>query len=428
MINIDSVNIDLGNLKVHTARMADSKDFLTAREAAARLGVKQQTIYAYVSRGLLTRQLSLDGRTSLYDPQEITELRSARRRTTSGEVTTVISSSITKVDEAGHLYRGVPAASLLGGSFEDAVTHLWGHSGSWEIDADLLSRIRTIQDLMPQETPLIDRLRMSVNIVSAHDVLRHDPSPSNHCHAGRMMLTAMVDGLPQLSGHSKPSHSSGQLLPDRLWGALTATPATSSQRDCLKAALILLADHGLAASTFAARLAASVRADPYSVVLAGMGAVGGPLHGAASAQVHRLLDEAAEIGAQRCIGQRLANNEKIPGIGHLVYRTVDPREVALSGLISNAWADDHRLQVFQDLRSLLAERLAVPANVDFALAGLTWLANMTPEAGQCIFVARTAGWIAHGIEEFGEQPIRFRPVARWVPDRPALPEDNLRPD
>lgn len=426
LINIDSINVDSGNYDSQTPYMA-SDSYLTASEAAARLGVKQQTVYAYVSRGVLTRRLSLDGRTSLYDPTEIDELRSTRRRTTSGEVGTVIASGITKVSESGHLYRGVAALSLIEGSFENAVDFLWGHEGPWDLDADLLKRVQAIQTLMPADTPLMDRLRLSVTIVSASDPLRHDPTSASRCRAGRMMLLAMVDGLPP------PEHPGGtpvwpevdksSALADRLWVALTNKGGTTAQRRCLNAALILLADHGLAASTFAARVAASVRADPYSIVHAGMGAVGGPLHGAASEDVHRLLEESARVGPEQAVGQRLANHEKIPGVGHLLYRTVDPREVALTDLISNAWADDARLGSFTELRELLARRIPAPPNVDLALGALTWLAGMEAQAGQCIFVARTAGWIAHGIEEFSEPPIRFRPVARWVPPRQPLPED-----
>jgi citrate synthase len=423
LINIDLINIDEGNAGCHTQRMNSQSpaevapEFLTATQAAARLGVKQQTVYAYVSRGVLTRRLSLDGRTSLYDPTEIDELRSARRRTTSGEVSTVIASSITKVSDSGHEYRGVLASELLDHSFEQVVELLWGISGAWSLNAGLLDRVRSMQDLLGPDTPLIDRLRLSVTVVSAADQFRHDPSAANHCHAGRMMLMAMVDGLPTLGRPIKGN------LADRLWGKLTTKRGTPAQRACLNSALILLADHGLAASTFAARIAASVRADPYSIVHAGLGAVGGPLHGAASEQVHRLLDEAADVGPERAIGQRLANHEKIPGAGHLVYRTVDPRDRALMELITEAWASDPRLKTVLQVREILADRIPVPLNVDSALAALTWLGRMDPQAGQCIFVSRTAGWIAHGIEEFTERPIRFRPVARWVPPRERLPED-----
>ena len=152
------------------------------------------------------------------------------------------------------------------------------------------------------------------------------------------MLTGMVDGLPNRNSEHASNAGKPPPLADRLWDALADADAdgTRAQRGSLNAALILLADHGLAASTFAARVAASVRADPYSIVQAGMGALGGPLHGAASQPVHRLLEEAATVGPERAVGQRLANNEKIPGIGHLVYRTVDPRAVALRDLIAQA--------------------------------------------------------------------------------------------
>ncbi len=399
---------------------------LTAAEAASRLGVKRQTLYAYVSRGLVSRQLSLDGRTSLFHPDEIDALRTAHRRTPSGEVGSVIASAVTRIEPDGHSYRETAAVDLVDEPLETVAELLWGgEGGSWSVDAEAIAAVSALQAALPDHAELIDRLRGSVLALSAHDRLRHDPTPESHRRAGRKMLTAMVDGLPlrTQSPADDPPIDGGRLA-DRLWPRLSSESPTTAQRDCLNAALVLMADHGLAASTFAARIAASVRADPYSVVSAGLGAMGGVLHGAASDDVHRLFDDAARLGPEVAIGRHLRDSRPISGTGHAVYRDRDPRQQALAERLADAWAGDERLALVHATRDIVTERVDRPLNVDFSLGALTWLAQMEPGSGQCIFVARTAGWIAHGIEEMTEPPLRFRAIARRRPQRPDLPEDD----
>ncbi len=392
---------------------------LTAAEAAARLGVKRQTLYAYVSRGVLTRTMSLDGKTSLFDPADIDALRSRRHRTVPGEVGTVIASSITTVTDHGHTYRGVDVVSLVESStsFESVADSIWDNEGPWRLDASDVAHLRATQAALPPETPLLDRLRVAVATLSATDPLRHDLSTASVIAAGRRMLLGMTAALPKQ--HLGPHDQ----LADQLWMALAPEAGTDEQRAALNAALVLLADHGIAASTFAVRVAASVRSDPYSLVSTGMGAVGGLLHGAASGAVNRFLETADRIGVEHAFGERLADGQPIPGVGHKVYRTRDPREEALLLLIEDAWGDDPRYDTIEHLRELIVTRLDAPPNVDFALGALTWLAEMGPDAGELFAIARTVGWIAHGIEEFGEPPLRFRVTARSTGQRPPLPED-----
>lgn len=421
----------MSNEATASSSTTSGPDLLTASEAAARLGVKRQTLYAYVSRGVLNRQLSLDGRTSLYAADEIDSLRTARRRPSSGEVTTVIGSSISRVLESGHEYRGIPAADFAGHPFEEVADHLWDNEGPWSIPDGWLAKVSEAQAVLPDDATVFDRARLSVSVIASLDRLRDDPAPASHCQAGRRMLLAIVHGLPLLSDHPAdhgPDHrdnrSEKPALADQLWARATTEAGTEHQRAALNAALVLLADHGLAASTFAARVAASVRADPYAIVTAGLSALSGPLHGGASRLVHQLFEEAQSEGCERVLGRRLASNERVPGVGHRVYKSLDRRETTLHDLIVQGWADDHRLETYEELRRLTDERINSPLNVDFALGALTWLAGMGPDGGQRVFIARTAGWIAHGIEEFTEDPVRFRPIARWIPERPDLPEDH----
>lgn len=386
---------------------------LTAAEAAARLGIKRATLYAYVSRGLVARHMAMDGRTSLFDAAEIDAFRSDRRRTSDGELDTVLSTALTRVADGELSIRGrevVPAAES-GQTYEEIVSWLWAAAaGIWEPDRDLLAAVRRVQAALPDAASLIDRLRATVVTASACDPMRFDSSSTGIHAAGRQLIAAMVHGLPERGRGA----TSGRLA-DVLWTRLTVRRGLVPRRDALNVALVLLVDHGLAASTFGARVAASVRTDPYSAVIAGLGVVGGPLHGAASAEVWRLLDDAHSRGeTASAIGDVQRHARSVPGFGHAVYRTQDPRYSALMGAVSDAWRDDPRLATVHEVRDVVARRTDAIPNVDLALGALTWLGDMPPESGEGIFaISRTAGWIAHVVEEFGEKPLRFRPRARY---------------
>lgn len=399
-------------------------DPLTAVQAAARLGVKRETLYAYVSRGLLDRTLSLDGRTSLFNAKQVDELRTSRRRPAKGELRTVITTGITELDEAGHSYRGIPIADLAGRSFESVADLIWGHEGDWSEPVGLRRTVHAVAAVLPKDTPPIDRLRVALAVASGLDPLRHSPAPAAHASAGRSMIAAASFAVgPTTSSLTAASLSDGTPSVAANCVAALAPPALSKNIEVDSAnivravdlALVLLADHGLAASTFSARIAASVRADPYSIVAAGMGPVGGQLHGAASLGVHQLFIDVAAHGAAETLGRHLATGQRLPGVGHTIYNDVDPREVLLRTLIEETWAEDPRLAMVTSLRASMHEHVDLVTNVDFALGALTWLMDAPPWAGEVIFaIARIVGWVAHGTEEFNEQPVRFRPTARYV--------------
>jgi citrate synthase len=176
----------------------------------------------------------------------------------------------------------------------------------------------------------------------------------------------------------------------------------------------------MAGSTFAARIAASVRADPYSVITSGLGVIGGTFHGAASAAVHDLYRDAAQSGDPAAVvGTMQARGAQVPGFGHAIYRKQDGRYGALMTQIVDGWSEDQRLQTVFRVRDVIGERNDAIPNVDLALGALTFLADMPSHAGEAIFaIARTAGWLAHAMEEYEEKPLRFRSKARYIGPTP----------
>jgi citrate synthase len=228
----------------------------------------------------------------------------------------------------------------------------------------------------------------------------------------------MVDRLPPAG--AAPAKAAGHTVAARLWPKLTAAPATPGLVDALRAALVLLADHELAASTLAARVAASVRADPYAVVSAGLAAMAGALHGGASLGAEALLAEVRHgQEASQALGLRLRRGERIPGFGHYVYKGQDGRGAVLMARVRAA-APGHDGLAAADAVLADARRRRLPEfNVDFALAVLTTVAGMPGGAGEAIFaLARTAGWLAHALEEYA-RPTRLRLRAAYVGPPPA---------
>ena len=243
--------------------------------------------------------------------------------------------------------------------------------------------------------------------LAATDPTRSNLEPGAVLDIGRGLIAGMVDSLPG------PAASGG--IAARLWVKLGPARPRSRLVDALRAALVLVADHELAASTLAARVAASVHADPYAVVMAGLGTMSGPLHGGASLGAESLLAEADGPGSVReILGLRLRRGERIPGYGHMVYRPTDARATVLLDRI-RALAPSHPKLAVAEAMLAEARRRRVPEpNIDFALAVLTQVAGMRIGAGEAIFaVARTAGWLAHAREEY-ERRTRLRLRAVYI--------------
>ncbi len=395
---------------------------LTAEEAAQLLGVKRQTIYAYVSRGILHRQMAMDGRTSRFDRSEVEALRLGRRPDTDGEMRTMLTTRLTRVSDEGLWIRGRDLIGMVesGAGFTEVADLLWDSPAEepWpSLDDGDGDGDGPQASIGSHAAPaLLDQLRVIVAIESSADPLRHDLSPKSVRAAGRRAVLAMAKRIGRESTRQQPDAGSlGGLLLDRLGPG----SAPAAQRRSVDVALALLADHGLAASTFAARIAASVRADPYSVIGAGLGALGGTLHGAASAAVHELYVAAEAQGDAAAAVGDAQRRGRLPGFGHMVYRAQDPRYSALMAQIVDAWSDDGRLQTVFRVRDLVGERSDAIPNVDLALGALTYLAHLPPDGGEAIFaIARTTGWLAHAMEEYEEKALRFRPRARYIGNRP----------
>jgi citrate synthase len=408
-------------------------DYLTAAEAARRLGVKPATLYAYVSRGVLSRVRAPDGRTSLFGAEEVEQLaRRGRPRRPAGVADITVESAITEITGDSLRFRGLDATRLaVSRTFEEVAELLWtgefrSEQAPWRARPAALAVARAAQAALPAGTLPLERLQVIVPAMAATDPLRLQLDRPAVIAAGRNIIAGMVDCLGSSPGGAADQ---GEAVAGRLWSSLCAgnepgnepgngpgngqgRPAPGLMR-ALSAALVLLADHELAASTLAARAAASVRADPYAVVGTGLGAVSGALHGGASLGAETLM--AAARGPEdvpRVVAELLRRGEKVPGFGHFVYRGGDPRAILLLDLVRRAAPKSGQLAVADAVFAEVRHKSLPEPNIDFAVATLVRVAGMVRGAGEAIFaVARTAGWIAHALEAYcGPGPLRPRAV------------------
>jgi citrate synthase len=401
--------------------MDETTGLLTTAEAAIALGVKPATLYSYVSRGILRSHRLRGRRGSWFDPADIDAIGRGRVRPDGG-LDLAITTGLTRIDAASLSYRDRDVLELSQrASFESVASLLWTgqlQHVRFDVPRDIARAAHRATAWLPPEARLADRLALIVTGAASADRLRFDLSPAAVAASGRLLIGAMVEGLPRRSRSDPPplvlsdSTTVDPSIAARLWARLSAEPADDGAA-VLNGFLILLADHELATSTVAARVAASTRANPYAAVAAALGTLDGPLHGSVSEEVHALLSRATgPSGSGAAVSDWLRREQRVPGFGHTLYANGDPRARAALPLLRRLGRDPgarRRLQVVEQVRRAVSARTPASPNSDFCLGALAFVAGMPDDAGEAIFaIARTAGWVAHVLEEYGEAPLRFR--------------------
>ncbi len=390
---------------------------LTTAEAAARLGVKPETLYAYVSRGLVDRHRTPGG-VSTYAARDIEKLARAGRRTTALP-SLVFPSALTRIADGRLTYRGADAVGAAQRHrFEEVAEWLWTgrwpDETSWPFDAVGLDQVLAAQASLPEHSLPLDRYRIIAAVAAATDPVRHDDRPEVVVATARRLLRLLAHGLPRADGREARRAEPARSMAEVLWTRLTRLPRTPARVELLDAALGLLADHELASSTLAARLAAMVRADVYEVVGAGLNVIGGMRHGGASLAIESTLHDAGRYGVARALSGRVGDGRTLDGFGHTLYPDGDPRARALLGQLPTIDAPGDRLSTVDAVLAAMTARGAAEPNVDVALAAMSFCADMAPGSGEAIFaIARTAGWIAHALEQY-DQPTFMRARVDYV--------------
>lgn len=375
--------------------------WLTAVEALAELGTKPQTLYANVSRGRIRAKADpADPRRSLYQASDVTRLaeRHAGRRkseTVAAEAIRwgdpVLTSSISTIVAGRLLYRGQDAAELSNNAtLEQTALLLWNaerfacvpasapRPASPSIQAALLALAGRVSGDLP-------------SLARARPALQTEACS---------VLSTVADALaPGPADH--PLHL-----------RLAACWERPEAAECLRRALVMLADHELNASTFAVRVTVSTGAALSAAVLSGLATLTGPLHGSAWRSANALAETAANVGAEQAIRRLLLRGSRPVTFGHQLYPDGDIRA---SVLLSSFEVPP----VFRDVQQAGEEMVGEKVNVDFALAAMTAAFDLPEEAPIIIFaLTRTAGWLAHAIEQV-ESGLPIRPRARYIGPSPA---------
>ncbi|WLW51719.1 citrate synthase [Streptomyces sp. YU58] len=415
-------------MRDHEPRPDLAEQRLTTKEAAELLGVKPETVYAYVSRGQLSSRRVPSGRGSTFDAKEVEALARRNRRESGASSGSggepAVRTRLTLIDTDRYYFRGVDATELAARhSYEEVAEWLWTGrlrpGATFTAPEAAVTVARRAVDALPEHTAPTDRLRVAAIAAAVADPLRFDLSEEAVLDTARVLIPTLVAALPPMGYDDQE----GGPLAHRLWTRLSGRPADDASLRALDRALALLVDHDLAASTLAVRVAASARAHAYAAVSTGLGALEGPLHGAASGLAHKLLLDVLDRGdAAPVIADELRAGRRIPGLGHRLYPGEDPRARALFALLEEIPRAEPALLAARDIVATTARHAPLHANVDLALAVLTASSGMPATAGETVFaVARTAGWIAHALEEYGERPLRMRPSGHYVGPRPPQP-------
>lgn len=397
--------------------MPSRTGYLSAAETAQRLGIKLPTLYAYVSRGLLHAHRAPGSRASFFAPEDVERLRARPARVARPELQ--IPSSITLLRPDALFYRGHDVVGLSRErSFEEVAELLWHGSfdrtALWPVDRRWSEVAKQAQRRLPDDVLPLERLAVAVAAIAPLDPLRFDLTPASVERAARLLIAAMVAALPA------PSHSRGaSSVAAGVATALSPRSPTRALIEVIDSALVLVADHELAASTLGARVAAATRAPVYASVGAGLAVMQGPRHGATSLWAEDLLAEIAR-GAEpeHAVAEHLRRGEYVFGFGHPLYEHGDPRAGELLELVFTH-APTSRLQPVRSLLAFAERQELGPPSVDFALAALANAFHLVRGSAQAIFaVGRSAGWVAHALEEHARRS-QYRIRAAYTGPRPA---------
>ena len=376
--------------------------FVRAPDAARRLGVTTATLYSYVSRGRIKRAVAADGKTSLFDLADIDHLRERSSRPTppAPSIDVRISTSVTQLDEAGLRFRDIPVESLVDESFETVAELLWSGvrpdtTPTWPTHTTGRSAASKSGSIAVAENPVSPML----NLIALATTI---PSDGDAATVARRLLTAIPSSL---GGAAK-----GGSYASRLTSCWHKRPSPELVR-AVNTALVLLADHELATSTLGVRVAASVRASPIAAIIAGLATLEGVLHGSAAATVYQLLESVGRTDAASTLGGFRARGERVPGFGHKIYRTCDPRFSTLIERVRDLPDPQDRMRHVEELLAVSGAMVGWPPNIDLALGALNYVGGL-PADTPLFAVARIAGFTAHYLEELDERPIRFRGLAR----------------
>ncbi|MGO4762296.1 citrate/2-methylcitrate synthase [Cupriavidus sp. 2KB_3] len=370
--------------------------WISMDEACSRLGVRPQTLYAYVSRGKLEVMSDpADTRRSLYRAEDVAGL--ARRKQAGRKHETLATNTLfgaepsiptalsTFVRERLY-YRGQDAVTLAGSATLEEVAHLLWDAGQ-TVDFSSTASVAEPGRVAAFHT-------LATLAATGH---------STHGRMTRVLHLEAQELVGQLA-NAFGAQAGQQPLHLRFAQGWQQSPQVA---DLLRTAMVLLVDHELTSSAFAARIAASTGASLPACLLAGLTTLSGPLHGDASGRVKALFNEVERLGEDQVIAHYLSTGLPLAGFGHHLYPDGDPRAVALLALFDPPDVITRFIEKATRLTGL-------QPNIDVALAALVIHYHLPDDAAFALFAtARSIGLLAHSLEQLGVGQV-IRPRGRYI--------------
>jgi citrate synthase len=420
---------------------------LTAAEAAAHLGVKLGTLYAYVSRGWLKSYRRRVGREALYRRTDIEALRRmtmpergrrarslpdasswvtiAQPPAADGSPSGVIvaESAVSSIIEGRLAYRGYPIEEIVEhATYEEVCLLLWNGERPAQVEVDRVCCSIAAAQIPPpvasalsgvgQHAPSLLRLAVMMPVLAAQ---QRNPARRRTDDAEeivRMMPLAFARVGARSEDQNQPPFGTA----DRLLKTFAGTDFRPWERRALDRVLVACAEHELNASTFAARVVASTGADLYASVLAALCSLSGPIHGGACDRIESTF-AALESGARlETMLQHFGEQHLLPpGFGHTIYPAGDPRAVLLKKVAASI--AQHKGRRWFDTASKIEERVwqrdRLRPNLDFYLTVCVRMLGFPRGLPAAIFaLGRAAGWIAHSLEQYADNRL-IRPRMRY---------------
>ncbi len=275
---------------------------------------------------------------------------------------------------------------------------------------------------LPKTTPPMHALRTAVSVLGCFDTTAEDDSQ----HAQRRKALRLVSQIPVVTAYFHRNRQGLDLVhPDPTLGEaanflymINGTKPTPDMVSTMDLCYVLHADHGMNASTFAARVTIATLSDMYSAITSAIGTLKGPLHGGANEGVIKMLQEIGSLEAvDSYLEDALAQKKKIMGIGHRIYKVLDPRAPHLKRMAQKLSAQIGEPKWIQ-MSERIAERMLAAkhlhANVDFYSATVYYSLEIPTDLFTPIFaIARTSGWTAHVLEQLADNRL-IRPQSTYV--------------
>ncbi len=332
------------------------------------------------------------------------------------------------------IYQGYDIHDLAENStFEETVYLLWnGRMPTTNelagLKADLRDNYSVPPELLvfmkhfPHEANPMDVLRTCVSTLSFYDEQGRNTDIPNATRAA-VKLTARFPTIVAAwerirNGHEPVAPDTSLDIAENFLYMMRGEKPDPSEASMLDVCLILHADHGLNASTFAARVIAGTLADMYGAITGGIAALAGPLHGGANTAVMKSLKEIDSLeNVEPWLENMLANKKKVMGMGHAVYKTEDPRATWLrkfSEQMGGVTGDSKWFDMSKKLEGLMKEQKGLNPNVDFYSASTYYMMGIPMDLFTPIFaISRISGWTGHVLEQYTENKL-IRPSAEYI--------------